>query len=86
MNTDGELFPWESQHHPGERVLQMTKEDLLALPAAISHFNGFHTESGGFVFVNPIRMLIAWGVAVALVLTAIAVAAVRWFRHRRRTA
>jgi hydroxyacylglutathione hydrolase len=35
LDADGETFPWESQYHPNEQVLQMTKDDLLALPAAI---------------------------------------------------
>jgi hypothetical protein len=26
------MFPWQPQYHPNERVLAMTKDDLLALP------------------------------------------------------
>src|SRR3546814_20111916 len=42
MNVDGELYPHGSQHHPNERRLQMTRADLLAMPAAFADFNGFY--------------------------------------------
>ena len=62
LDANGETFPWESQYHPNEHVLQMTKEDLLALPAAILSFNGFYSRSGKFIMINSIRMLIVWAV------------------------
>ncbi|HEX7050756.1 MAG TPA: MBL fold metallo-hydrolase [Longimicrobiales bacterium] len=84
MNAGGELFPWKSQYHPDEHVLQMTKADLLALPAAISDFNGFYTRSGGFVLMNSIRILIAEGLAAGLALAGIVFAIVWYVRRRRR--
>lgn len=59
MDASGNLFPWESQFHPNEHVLQMTKDDLLALPAAIRSFNGFYSKSGNFIMMNSMRVLIA---------------------------
>ena len=38
LNAAGETFPWESQYHPKEHVLQLSKDDLLALPEAVGHF------------------------------------------------
>jgi hydroxyacylglutathione hydrolase len=46
VNAAGETFTWESQYHPDEHVLQLTQDDLLALPAVVSSFNGFYTTSG----------------------------------------
>jgi hydroxyacylglutathione hydrolase len=39
LDADGDTLPWESQYHPNEHVLQMTKDDLLALPVAVRGFN-----------------------------------------------
>lgn len=83
MNVHGKLFPWQSHYHPDEHVLQMKQQDLLALPAALSHFNGFYSESGGFVMMNPIRILTAEGLAAGLVLAGLIWIAVRYFRRRR---
>jgi glyoxylase-like metal-dependent hydrolase (beta-lactamase superfamily II) len=74
LDSAGETFDWESQFHPHEHSLQMTKDDLLALPAAVTSFNGFYTKSGKFVMMNSIRVLIA----VALVAGAVLVALLLW--------
>jgi hydroxyacylglutathione hydrolase len=68
MNSSGELFPWQSQYHPHERVVQMTKNDLLELPAAVRSFNGFYTKTGNFVMMDSIRILIAFAVVVGVLL------------------
>lgn len=83
LDAAGNTFPWESQYHPAEHVLQMTKDDLLALPAAVSTFNGFYTRTGKFLMMNPIRMLIALTAAVALLLIALALALIRYTRRRK---
>jgi hydroxyacylglutathione hydrolase len=83
-NDAGELFPWQSQYHPHEHVLQMTKDDLLALPAAVSRFNGFYTQTGNFVLMNPIRNLIVMAIAVLIVLIALVVGIIFLIRRRRR--
>jgi hydroxyacylglutathione hydrolase len=80
----GELFPWQSQYHPREHALQMTKDDLLALPAAVSRFNGFYTQTGSFVLINPIRNLIAMAVAALVILIALVLGIVLLIRRRRR--
>jgi hydroxyacylglutathione hydrolase len=86
LNQSGELFPWQSQYHPGERPLQMSKDDLLALPAAVNSFNGFYTKSGNFTLMNPVHNLIALGTAVLIVLVALVFWLVRFIRSRRRRA
>lgn len=82
-NAGGELLPWESQYHPNEHVLQLTKEDLLALPAAVRNFNGFYTTSGQFVMMNSMRMLYLYA-GFALILLAVLVWLLFRFLRRRR--
>lgn len=84
MKTEGKLFPWQSQYHPHEHVLEMTKEDLLALPAAIAGFNGFYTKSGQFILINSVHNLIALVVLAVLVLLTLVLVLVRYMRGRKR--
>jgi len=83
MNSDGEMFAWESQYHPHEHVLQMTKDDLLALPTALRSFNGFYTVRGKFTMENSIHVLIASAVLVVLVIVAFVWLLVRYLRRRK---
>lgn len=84
MNAAGQLFPWESQYHPQEHVLQMTEDDLLALPVALRSFNGFYTVRGKFTMENSVHILISLGVVVVAAVLAIILALVRYFRRKRR--
>ncbi len=84
LNAAGETFPWESDYHPQEHVLQLSKDDLLALPEAVGRFNGFYTRSGNFVLMNQIRVLIAVGTVAVIILLAIAIGLIRFVRGRRR--
>jgi hydroxyacylglutathione hydrolase len=84
VNTTGETFTWESQYHPDEHVLQLTKDDLLALPAAVSRFNGFYTTSGKFIMLNSMRVLVAQAICAAVILIAVILAVVFYIRRRRR--
>jgi len=84
LDDAGELFPWQSQYHPHEHTLQMTKDDLLALPAAVSRFNGFYTRTGNFILMNPVRNLIAMAVAAGVVLIALVLGMVLLTRRHRK--
>jgi len=84
MNSSGELFPWESQYHPHERVLEMTKDDLLALPAALRNFNGFYTHSGNFILIDSMRILIVCAGLAGVILIALVWILVRYLRRRSR--
>ena len=84
MDSAGDLFPWESQYHPNEHVLQMTKDDALALPAAVRSFNGFYSVHGQFTMENSIRVLIAFAVLVLVVVVAVVWILVVYVRRRRR--
>jgi hydroxyacylglutathione hydrolase len=85
-NSAGDLFPGESQYHPSEHVLQMTKDDALALPAAVRSFKGFYTVHSKFTMENSIRVLIAFTVLVLVVVVAVAWILVVYVRRRRRRA
>jgi hydroxyacylglutathione hydrolase len=84
LDSDGEVFPWESHYHPHEHPLQMSKDDLLALPAAVSAFNGFYTRNGRFILINPMHDLIALTVLVGVVLVALVLGVIFYIRRRRR--
>ena len=83
-NAAGETFTWESQYHPNEHALELTKDDLLALPAAVSSFNGFYTTSGKFIMLNSMRVLVAQAICAAAILIAVILAVVFYIRRRRR--
>jgi hydroxyacylglutathione hydrolase len=84
LDAGGETFPWQSSYHPHEYILPLTKDDLLALPAAIAGFNGFYTRSGKFIMMNSMRILAAYAVLAGVVLIALALILVRYVRHRGR--
>src|SRR5262249_9499338 len=64
LDTEGKTFPWQSQFHPHEHALELGKEDLLALPAALRRFNGFYTASGKFPLINSMRVLMSTCLAI----------------------
>ena len=83
MNSKGEMFPWESQFHPQEHALQMTREDAMALPDACRHFTGFYTEVGSFVFLDSIHVLIVGGLVALVALILVVWTTIRYVRRRR---
>ncbi len=84
MDANGELYPWQSQFHPHEHALQLTKADVLALPEVLRHFNGFYSKVGQFVMIDSIRILVVSCVLLALILIVCVGIAVRYVRRRRR--
>ena len=79
----GQLLDWQSTHHADEAPLPLAKPDLLALPAALAQFNGFYTETGGFVIMNPIHNLIALATMALLVLAGLGFGLWRLIKRRR---
>lgn len=84
LDAAGETFPWQSQYHPHEHVLPMTKDDLLALPTALSSFNGFYSRGDKFILMNSMRILIALAVSAGVVLIALVLMLVLYVRRWRR--
>lgn len=83
MNREEELFPWGSTHHPDERALPLTKEDLLSLPATLRSFNGFYTKHGKWVLLNQNRQLMAMGAGAVLLMVALSWLVWRYFLRPR---
>ena len=71
-------------YHPHERALQLSKDQLLQLPAIVEAFNGFYGHDGGYVLENQNRVL---GAAAAILVALLGAAAfgVRALLLRRRS-
>ena len=72
-----------ARYRANERPLQLTKQDLLALPGIVSGFNGFYAKRGAYVLMNQNRVLIFLGVGAVILLVAIILilrALWRWLR------
>lgn len=85
LDAAGQAYPMGSQYHPDERALELAREDLLALPAALENFNGFYAQHANFILSNPIHNLLALAFAAVAVLILI-VWGVRRLLRRRRSA
>ena len=86
LNAQGDTYWFGTTYHPNEHALALSKEDLLALPAAFDHFNGFYASYPDFVLFNSIRILIVEAIAALALLTAVVWGLFRlWKRLRRRT-
>ena len=86
LDESGKTF-LGTRYHPNERPLQLTKQDLLALPGTVSGFNGFYAKRGVYVLMNQNRILILLGVGAVIGLVAIILmlrAVWRCLRRRRQ--
>jgi hydroxyacylglutathione hydrolase len=84
LDESGKTF-FGTRHHPNERPLQLTKQDVLALPKIVSGFNGFYAKRGVYLLMNQNRILILLGVAAIALLVAMILilrALWRWLRSR----
>lgn len=83
MDAAGDLYPMGATFHPNERRLELAKADVLALPKALSDFNGFYSRHANFVITHPTHNLAALGAGVLIVLLLLAWLCVRFVRRRR---
>ena len=72
-------------YHPDERPLQLSKDQLLQLPAIVESFNGFYGRHGDYILENQNRVLSA-AAAVLVALLVMAGIAIRALLRRRRIA
>ena len=82
LDESGKTFQG-TRYHPNERPLQLTKQDLLALPGIVRGFNGFYAKRGVYLLMNQNRILILLGVGAVILLVAIILilrALWRWLR------
>lgn len=84
LDANNQMLPLASSYHPNEHVLQLTKQDLLALPAIIGSFNGFYSGNGMFVLYSQSRILLALGFVLIVVLVALGMLLRRFLRRRKR--
>jgi len=82
LDESGKVF-LGTRYHPNERPLQLTKQDLLALPGIVSGFNGFYAKRGVYLLMNQnhILILLAFGAIISLVAIILILRALwRWLR------
>ena len=82
LDESGKTF-FGTRHHPNERPLQLTKQDLLALPGIVNGFNGLYAKRGVYVLMNQNRILILLGIAAIVLLVAIILILRRLWRWLR---
>ena len=70
-----------TRYHPNERPLQLTKQDLLALPGIVSGFNGFYAKRGVYVLMNQNRILVLVAIGAILLLIALILIVRALWRH-----
>jgi hydroxyacylglutathione hydrolase len=85
LDAVGNAYAMGSHYHPNEHRLELSKEDLLALPSALKHFNGFYARHPSFILSNPRYNLVALAAAAIALLTLI-VWGVRSLLRKRRHA
>jgi hydroxyacylglutathione hydrolase len=85
LDEAGKVF-FGTRYHPNERPLQLTKEDVLALPGIVSGFNGFYAKRGVYILMNQNRILIFLGIAAIVLLVAIILILHRLWRWLRSPA
>ena len=83
LDTKGGLYPMGATFHPNERRLELAKSDLLALPGALSDFNGFYSRHANFVLTHPVHNLAAVAAGAVLLLALLGWGIVYLFRRRR---
>jgi hydroxyacylglutathione hydrolase len=82
LDESGKVF-LGTRYHPNERPLQLSKQDVLALPGIVSGFNGFYAKRGMYVLMNQNHILILLGIGAVILLVAIILilrALWRWLR------
>jgi hydroxyacylglutathione hydrolase len=87
LDANGELYASGATFHPSERRLELTKDDLSALPAAFEDFNGFYNEHPNYVLTNPERnalVLLAGAVVLLALFVSVVVIAIRRRRLKAR--
>jgi glyoxylase-like metal-dependent hydrolase (beta-lactamase superfamily II) len=85
MNLDGGLYGLGSRYHPGERPLQLSKTELMALPGIVGGFRGVYARRSGFTLVNQAYLIELGEAALAIIavvfiagLAALIIRARRW--------
>jgi hydroxyacylglutathione hydrolase len=86
VNQNWQLYDLGASYHPDEHVLQLTKDDLLTLPATLAAFNGFYTNTGHFTVMDQNRVLGAMAIAALVIIILLIWGLWRLWRRMRRKA
>ncbi|HEY1560273.1 MAG TPA: MBL fold metallo-hydrolase [Caulobacteraceae bacterium] len=85
MNLDGGLYGFGSRFHPGERPLQLSKTELMALPGIVEGFRGVYARRSGFTLINQAYLIELGEAALTIIglvfiagLAALIIRARRW--------
>jgi hydroxyacylglutathione hydrolase len=84
VNQNWQLYDLGASYHPDEHVLQLTKDDLLTLPATLAAFNGFYTTAGHFTVMDQNRVLGALAIAALVIFICVIWGLWRLWRRMRR--
>ena len=84
VNQNWQLYDLGASYHPDEHVLQLTKDDLLTLPATLAAFNGFYTTAGHFTVMDQNRVLGALAIAALVIIFCVIWGLWRLWRRMRR--
>jgi hydroxyacylglutathione hydrolase len=84
LDRAGHAYRMGSHYHPNEHRLELSKEDLSALPPALKQFNGFYARYPSFILSNPRHNLTVLAVAAMALLTLVVWVVRRLLRPRRR--
>ena len=79
----GHTYAEGSTYHPNERPLELSRQDLLALPSALASFNGFYASHENYSITHPMHNLLAVAVLAVAVLIFIVWGVRRLLRSRR---
>ena len=72
-----------THYHPHERALQLSKDQLLQLPAIVESFNGFYGRHGEYVLESQTRVLAAAAAVLIALLAAVGLGIIALLRRRR---
>jgi len=86
VNKNWDLYTLGTSYHPDEHVLQLTKDDLLTLPATLAAFNGFYTTAGHFIVLDQNRVLGTMAIAALVIIILVIWGLWRMWRRMRRKA
>jgi len=84
MDASGDTYWFGTQYHPNERALGLSRDDLVALPAAFDHFNGFYARYPDYVLFSQNRILALEAAVVLVILVVIVWGMIRLVKRWRR--
>ena len=80
----GHTYAEGATYHPNERPLELSREDLMKLPAALASFNGFYASHENYSITHPMHNLLAVLCAAFVLLSVLGFASYRLLRRWRR--